>query len=225
MEISLYNQQGETIKSIEIPDKIFDQKLNNELIYQVYTSSLSNARQPLAFVKNRGEVRGGGKKPWAQKGTGRARHGSIRSPIWKGGGFTFGPRQKEVNFKKKINKRQRQLAISQVLSQKLRDGELFVVDTISLEAPKTKEIAKIIKNLLPKLTNLDTKVSSKSKQFPLCLLIVSPKEALLKRSARNLSKIKVSTLDNLNILDLLNFRYVIFLSDTLPILETLLIVK
>lgn len=225
METSLYNQEGEKIELIEIPDKIFGQKLNEELIYQVYTSNLSNARQPLAFVKNRGEVRGGGKKPWAQKGTGRARHGSIRSPIWKGGGFTFGPRQKEVNFKKKINKKQRQLAISQVLSQKLKDGELFVVDKIILEAPKTKELARIINNLLPKLTNINFKTQSKSEQLSSCLFIVGQQASVLKRAARNLSKIKISTLDNLSILDLLNFKYVIFLSDTLPILEKLLTVK
>jgi len=111
MKAPIYNFKGETLKKIEISEDIFDKKVNNNLIHQVYTSLLSNRRKLLAFSKDRSEVRGGGKKPWRQKGTGRARHGSIRSPLWKGGGVTFGPRTKERDLKKKINKKIKKDAI------------------------------------------------------------------------------------------------------------------
>ena len=124
MKSPIYNLKGEDLKEIEISDDIFGKKINNNLIHQVYTSLLSNKRKPLAFTKDRSEVRGGGKKPWRQKGTGRARHGSIRSPLWKGGGVTFGPRAKERDLKKKINKKIKKDAIKMVLSKNLERERL-----------------------------------------------------------------------------------------------------
>jgi large subunit ribosomal protein L4 len=146
MEINLYNQKAESIGKVELPNNIFDAKDNADLVYQVVTSQIANKRQVVAHAKGRSEVRGGGKKPWKQKGTGRARHGSIRSPIWKGGGVAHGP-NKEKNYKKKINKKMAKKALYITLASKVRGNELAVVDAINLENWKTKDMAKIIKNL------------------------------------------------------------------------------
>src|SRR3990167_6007205 len=146
MELPLYNQNAENIGTVELADNVFGLPMNQDLLYQVVTSQMSNKRQVLAHAKGRGEVRGGGKKPWKQKGTGRARHASIRSPIWKGGGVTGGP-TKERNFKKKINKKMSRRALFMALSSKAKDNQLLVLDEIRLENPKTKEMAVVMKNL------------------------------------------------------------------------------
>ncbi|MCD6442172.1 50S ribosomal protein L4, partial [bacterium] len=118
--ISVYNQKGESIKRQKLNDKIFDCKSQKEIIHQVVVLSLANKRHPFAHTLKKGDVRGGGKKPWQQKGTGRARVGSIRSPIWRGGGITFGP-NKERNYSKKINKKMRKKALYMCLSDKVKD--------------------------------------------------------------------------------------------------------
>src|SRR3989338_11110629 len=144
MEYPLYNQKAENIGKVDLPDKIFNLAMNNDLVHQVVTSQASNKRQVIAHAKGRGEVRGGGKKPWKQKGTGRARHASIRSPIWRSGGVTGGP-TKERNFKKDINKKMMQKALKVALSSKARDGQLFILDALTIEKPKTKEMAVVMK--------------------------------------------------------------------------------
>src|SRR3989344_3586409 len=145
MELPLYNQNAEQVGAVNLADDVFGLPMNKDLLYQVTTSQMSNQRQGIAHAKGRGEVRGGGKKPWRQKGTGRARHASIRSPIWRGGGVTGGP-TKERNFKKSINKKMLQKALKVALSSKLREGELFVIDSFNINQPKTKEVAGIMKN-------------------------------------------------------------------------------
>ena len=136
MKTDLYNQAGEIINQVELPDQVFGLKINSDLLYQAVMAQLGNSRQVLAHTKGRSEVRGGGKKPWRQKGTGRARHGSIRSPIWKGGGVTFGP-TKERNFSKTINKKMKRKALFMALSSKVTDQQLMVFDHLSIEKPKT----------------------------------------------------------------------------------------
>src|SRR5258706_11147552 len=138
MEFPLYNQEAQQVGTIELADGIFGLPLNQDLLYQVVTSQVSNQRQVLAHAKGRSEVRGGGKKPWQQKGTGRARHGSIRSPIWRGGGVTHGP-SNERDFSKKINKKMARKALLTVLSAKARDNEIILMDEIAFSQPKTKE--------------------------------------------------------------------------------------
>ena len=127
MKVKLYNQNKEEAGQVELPKEIFELKINSDLVHQVVLSQQSNRRQNTASTKGRGEVRGGGKKPWRQKGTGRARHGSIRSPLWRGGGVTFGPTT-EKNYKKIIPKKIKRKAVLQVLSAKARENLVLVLD-------------------------------------------------------------------------------------------------
>ena len=149
METQIYNQKGEAVKKIKLPEEVFGLDWNDDLVHQVVVSMASNRRDAIAHTKNRGDVSGGGKKPWRQKGTGRARHGSIRSPIWRGGGITFGPLN-ERNWSKKINKKMKVKALFTVLSQKLKDSEILFVDNFNFEAPKTK----MAKGILEKLSEI-----------------------------------------------------------------------
>ena len=146
MLISLYNQKGETIGKVKLNPEVFGVKVKSSVVHQVVEAMLANAREAWAHTKTKGEVRGGGRKPWKQKGTGRARHGSIRSPLWVGGGVTFGPRN-ERNYKKKINKKMKTKDLFMCLSDKVASSQLIVLEDVSLEAPKTKYFAEIIKNL------------------------------------------------------------------------------
>ncbi len=208
MKASVYNQKGEGLKKIELSEDVFGKKINKNLVYQVYTSLLSNRRKSLAFSKDRSEVRGGGKKPWRQKGTGRARHGSNRSPIWSGGGVTFGPRSKERNFTKKINKKIRQEAFKMVLSEKFRDGEVKIIESINSKGLKTNQMDKFFKKLL--------KIE---KKFPKVLFLINSKNKELQKNIRNLSYIRVMNLENIDLIEILNNKYLILPEDILPILE------
>ena len=136
MKTDIYSKEGKKTGSVELPENIFGVAWNNSLMYQVVTVMQANARTPVAHTKDRGDVRGGGKKPWQQKGTGRARHGSIRSPIWKGGGVTHGPRNEKV-YARELPKKMRAKALFMALSRKLKDGELIFVDSLGLTTPKT----------------------------------------------------------------------------------------
>ncbi len=207
MEVNLYNQKAENVGKVDLPDQIFNLEMNKDLVHQVVTSQRSNKRQVIAHAKGRGEVRGGGKKPWRQKGTGRARHGSIRSPIWKGGGVTFGP-TKERNFKKKINKKMARKALFMVLSSKVKDKQLFVLDRINLENPKTKEMALIMKNLS---TLMDKK--------PKALLVLPVMEDKVKRSAKNLQDLSAVEARNLNPLEVLSHKYLVLSKDAVEVLN------
>ena len=208
MKAQIHNFKGEVLKEIEISEDIFGKKINNNLLHQVYTSLLSNQRKPLAFTKDRSEVRGGGKKPWRQKGTGRARHGSIRSPLWKGGGVTFGPRTKERDLKKKINKKIKKDAIKMVLSQKFRDGEVKIIENINLKEYKTSQMDKFFKSLL--------KIE---KKFPKVLFLIDSKNDILKKSTKNLSYVKIMNSENIDLIEILSNKYLVISEDILPILE------
>lgn len=209
MEYPLYNQKAEIIGKIELPDSVFDVKSNNDLLHQVVSAQTANKRQVLAHTKTRSEVRGGGKKPWRQKGTGRARHGSIRSPIWKGGGITFGP-TKDRNFKKKIGKKMSRKALLLALSEKARSGGIIVVDSISLNAPKTKEMAGILKFFENKLGRVKS------------VLIISPStDKNLYRTAKNIQKVGVVEARNLNPLEVLSYKNLMVLKDAIGVIGNL----
>src|SRR5882762_5337622 len=142
MEAKFYNQKGAEAGTIELPSKVFAAKWRADLVHQVVEGMRSNKRAGTADTKGRGEVRGGGKKPWKQKGTGRSRHGSIRSPIWKGGGVAHGPLA-EKNYTRKVNKKMKAKALFTILSQKMREGELVFIDSLSLADKKTKAAQKV----------------------------------------------------------------------------------
>lgn len=190
MKVKIYNQSGETVGEEELDPAIFGVKAKDALIHQVVVALQNNARQVLAHTKGRGEVRGGGKKPWQQKGTGRARAGSSRSPIWKGGGVTFGP-TKDRNFKQKINKKMKHGVLLMCLSDKAANDQLVVLDKLELAEIKTKKLNEILKKL-----PLANKI----------LLVTAGPDEKLARAGRNLPHLELTRADNLNILDILRAK-------------------
>ncbi len=191
MKTQIYNLKGEAVGDIELSDKIFAREWNADLVHQALVSQQANRRLPWAHSKNRAEVSGGGKKPWKQKHTGRARHGSIRSPIWRGGGVTHGP-VVERDYSKKINKKMLRVAIHSVLSKKLADGQLKILDSMEVAAPKTKLMFNAVKNFLP------------------ALLVAATKNVkLVNRVSRNIPKAKSLNGPSLNVEDLLKFKNVL----------------
>ena len=204
MKYPVYNQKGEEVKNTLLPKEIFDVKENPDLIYQVVVSQMANRRRISAHTKDRSEVRGGGRKPWQQKGTGRARAGSIRSPIWKGEGVTFGPR-KEKKFKKIIPKKIKRKALFMVLAAKAKENLLIISDKLKIEKPKTKEIFKILKKFPCQGKN--------------CLVALPSIDKNLILAARNLPKIKIIEARNLNCLDLLSFKYLLMPKETIKIIK------
>ena len=232
MQIKLFNQSGEMIGEFDLPDRIFGVAMNANLVQQVLEAQLANSRQVLAHTKGRGEVRGGGRKPWRQKGTGRARHGSIRSPIWKGGGATFGP-TKERNFEKKINKKMKRTALFMALSSKLKDKELMVLEDLRFEAPKTKLAVNMFKLLLAKLDpersredsqrastsyGVDQYGESKKKRDSI-LLVMPGQDKSIARATGNLPFVETLSADSLNVKDVLAKKYMILLKDAMPVIE------
>jgi len=205
MKIDVYNQAGEVTGNVTLPKEIFEVKFSADLVHQIAVSLSANKRQISAHTKNRGEVRGGGKKPWRQKGTGRSRHGSIRSPLWKGGGVTHGPRNDRI-FEREIPKKMRRKALFMVLSQKAKDKQLIVLDKIELEKGKTKEMAQSLKKLpcnnqatLVAIPNYDKKIFM---------------------ATRNIKKTSIEDARNLNVLELLNYKYLLLTKESIKTIES-----
>ncbi len=214
METKLFNQTGEEIGRIELPDKIFGVKINLDLVHQAILTHIANSRKTLAHAKGRGEVRGGGKKPWRQKGTGRARHGSIRSPIWKGGGVTHGPLKEKV-YSKKINKKAKRKALFMALSSKLNDHQLIVLDNIFLDSAKTKKMNEVLNKVSNNLSGY-----KKSKKSQDTMLLIQPDANKdLVRAINNLSFAKLVKADSLSIRDVLEKKYLVLLREAIPVIE------
>jgi len=204
MKAVIYNQNGKKLEeSISLPKEIFDVKMNADLVHQVAVSQMANKRRIIAKTKNRSEVSGGGRKPWRQKGTGRARHGSIRSPIWRHGGVTFGP-QTEVVFKKVISKKMRRKALFMILTSKAEKEHLIVLDSLKIESPKTKLMVDILDKLPAKGSRL---------------VILPKKDETVIKATRNISKTKSELAQNLNVLDLLSFNYLILPKDSIKVIK------
>jgi len=205
MEAIIYNKEGKKSGSITLPENIFGVAWNDSLMHQVVTSMQDNARTPVAHTKNRGDVSGGGKKPWRQKGTGRARHGSIRSPIWKGGGVTHGPRNEKV-FARAIPKKMRSKALFMALSKKFADGEVLFVESFGLETPKTASAKKSL-DMLAKLDGF-ARLSTKRKNAAL-VAFADPTTSSVK-SFRNIGSIMSTPVRDLNPVTVLKHTYIVF---------------
>jgi len=209
MKVKVYNQKGEEVGETELPKEIFEREINPDLIHQVAVCMMANQRLPWAHTKDRSEVRGGGRKPWPQKGTGRARHGSIRSPIWVGGGVAHGPR-KEKNYKKRIPKKMKRLALLSCLSGKAKDKEIVVLDKIEIDQPKTKKMVEVLNNLREK-----AKVLGKGS----VLIAIPRKDDNIIKSAQNIPKVETKEARNLNVLDLLNYKYLILPKRSIEVIK------
>jgi large subunit ribosomal protein L4 len=215
MQATTYNREGKEIGKVTLPESVFDQAWNADLVHEVVLAMQSNARAGTAHTKVRGEVRGGGKKPWRQKGTGRARAGSRRSPIWRGGGVTFGPRN-EKDYSKKINHNVRTKALVVVLSQKLRDNEIIFLDRLIFAAPKTKEAKVIIMNL----AGITGKETLATKRKNAALVVLPGRDVSTEKSFRNFGSMLVTQAKDLNPVDLLSYKYII-VSDAEAVVELL----
>ena len=195
IKVDVYNQQGKIVDTKKLDSDIFEKEINNDLVHQVVVSLLSNIRHPFAHTKTRSDKRGGGRKPWRQKGTGRARAGTIRSPLWRGGGVTFGP-TKERNYQKKINKKLRKKVFLMCLTDKAKEKNIYVLDKIDLQEIKTKDFF----NILSKL---------KIEQNKKILFSLDDKNIKTIKSARNIKNIKTIKITSLNRLYILKSDYLL----------------
>jgi large subunit ribosomal protein L4 len=203
MEAKVYSQTGKEIDQVKLPANIFGLPWNADLVHQVVISMEGNARTPVAHAKNRGEVSGTGKKPWKQKGTGRARHGSTRSPIWVGGGVTHGPR-KERDYSRKINKKMKTKALFTVLSKKFKDGEVIFIDELSFREPKTKEAKKVLSSI-SKIKEYGSVSRKKNAAF----IALPSKSTEVLRSFNNFGNLEIGQMKDLNVLDILRYKNLI----------------
>lgn len=201
--MKLIDQNGKDAGQVALNDDVFAIKPNDSVVFEAIIRQRAGKRQGTHAVKNRSAVRGGGKKPWRQKGTGRARQGSIRSPQWRGGGIVFGPTPR--SYALDMNRKARRLAMKSVLSQKVADKELTLVDKLSLAAPKTKEFAAVLDNL---------KINGK-------VLVVSD-DKNVQLSARNLANVKVVPVNGLNIVDAVNYDQLVLTQDAVKRIEEVL---
>jgi len=219
IKVKTYNTEASPVDDIELNSKIFNVKISEPLVHQAMVAEMANHRQVLAHTKDRSEVRGGGKKPWKQKGTGRARAGSSRSPIWIGGGVAFGP-LKERCFKKKINKKMKEKAIFMVMSDRFNEKHLMVVDKLEMSEYKCQKFNEIINNFETKVLFADeAKKSSGQKKKRSILIINSANNLQTKLSARNLSGVKLINSNNINVVDLLKYKYLIITVDGIKKIE------
>lgn len=201
-KVNVYNMQGEVVEEIELSEEIFGVAINQHVVWEVVRNQLANKRQGTQSAKTRAEVRGGGRKPWRQKGTGRARQGSTRSPQWKGGGVVFAPKPRDYSYS--VPKKVRRLALKSVLTSKVLENEIIVVDEIKLDAPKTKDMV----NLLNKL-NADKKA----------LIVMGEKDVNVIRSANNIPNVATALVNTINVYDILKYNSFIITKDAVKKVE------
>ena len=210
METPIYTQAGKVAGKYTLPEGVFGLPWNADLVHEIVRLMNSNSRTNIAHTKTRGEVSGTGKKPWQQKGTGRARHGSRRSPIWVGGGVAHGPRN-DKNFSRKINRKTKTKALFTILSKKFKDGEILFVDTFSFTAPKTKE-AKAVVISLSGIKGYE-KLATKPKNV--ALIALDKKTDAVTKSFQNFGNFSVEEARNINPLSVLNHKYLIMIKDSI----------
>jgi len=191
-KVALYNIQGDIVGEVELSDDVFGVEVRPDIMHRAVVSYLANQRLGTASTLKRGEVSGGGRKPWRQKGTGRARHGSIRSPLWRKGGIVFGPKPRSFNIN--MPKKMKRFALKSALSAKTQGNELILLDNLTMEVPKTKQMVTILNNL---------KANKKS------LIVLADKDENVVKSARNIPGVKTTYVNTLNVYDILNHDYLI----------------
>lgn len=201
-KVALYDINGSQVGDIELKDEIFGVEVNNHVMYEAVKNYLANQRQGTQSAKTRAEVRGGGKKPWRQKGTGRARQGSIRSPQWKGGGVIFAPKPRDYSYS--IPKKVKRLALKSALTSKVVDNEIIVLDSFNLEQAKTKEMVKVLSNL---------KANKKS------LIVIPERDENVIRAASNIPGVKTAYVNTINVYDILNCDSFIITKDAVNKVE------
>ena len=200
--IDVYNIEGKKVKTIDLKEEIFGIEPNEAIVHSVLVNYLANQRQGTQSTKTRAEVRGGGRKPWRQKGTGRARQGSIRAPQWIKGGIALGPKPR--SYKYKVNKKERQLAIKSLLSSKVLENDLVVVDKFDFKEIKTKQMVNAMKNL---------KVEEKA------FIVLPASNENVQKSARNIENVKTGSVNTINVYDLLKYKKLVLTVDTIKKLE------
>ena len=187
-KVNVFNMSGEQVEQIELSEAVFGAEINQHVVYEVVKNQLANKRQGTQSTKTRAEVRGGGRKPWRQKGTGRARAGSLNSPIFTGGGIVFAPKPRDYSYK--VPKKVRRLALKSVLTSKVQNGEFIVVDKIDFETPKTKEMAKFLAN-----------IQAEKK----ALIVMDEKNENVIRSAKNIPNLHTALVNTINVYDILKY--------------------
>ena len=222
LEANVYSQEGKEVSHITLSETVFGAQWNADLVHEVVVSMQGNARGNNAHTKDRSEVRGGGKKPWQQKGTGRARHGSSRSPIWAGGGVSHGPRN-DRDYSRKINKNARAKALASVLSQKLAHDEIIFVDALNFALPKTADARKF----LTTMAKLEGKKEMGVKVTNAALIILSDRDEHAELSFRNFGNVRVVNVKDVNPVELLTYKYVVVAKpeESLKTLETRVVTK
>ncbi len=205
MQVPVYNAHGEQIQEAELRDDIFAAPINQALMHQALVRQLANARLGTHKTKTRGEVRGGGRKPWRQKGTGRARQGSIRSPHWRGGGTVFGPQPR--SYRQKMPRKMRRQALRSALSVKAAGSQVILLDALEMDEPKTKEVIGILRNL-----GVDSSA----------LIVLPRRDEVILRSVRNLPRVRTLVAQYLNVRDLLKFDYILMPLASLDVIEGIL---
>ena len=199
--VSVLNMEGKEVEKLELNDYIFGVEINEHLVHLAVVSQLANNRQGTQKAKTRSEVRGGGRKPWRQKGTGHARQGSIRAPQWKGGGVVFAPTPRDYSVK--MNKKEKQLAMKSVLTSKVNESKFIVLDELKLAEIKTKQIKAVLDNL---------KVEK-------ALIVTKEKDDVVVKSANNLPKVATTALNNINVYDILKYDTVVVTSEAVAAIE------
>lgn len=201
-KVNVYNVLGEQVGEIELSDDVFGVEINHDALHHVVKNHLANRRQGTHSAKTRAEVRGGGRKPWRQKGTGRARQGSIRAPQWTGGGVVFPPKPRDYSYR--VPKKVRRLAMKSALTSKVVDNKIIVLDELSLNEPKTKEMVKILENI---------KASKKA------LIVMKDKDENVIKSARNIPNVQTTLVNSLNVYDILRYDSFIITQDAVKKVE------
>ena len=204
MKTDVYDTKAKKVGTVELPERLFGRRWNADLVHQAIRIQTANRRRNIAHAKDRSEVRGGGRKPWRQKGTGRARHGSIRSPIWRGGGATHAP-LKERNLGLRISRKMRQGAIFSAFSERMKNGEVKVIDSLAIDEPKTKKLSEILDNFTETKQNL--------------LIITAPKNKNIYIASRNLKQVKSLDSRSLNTYDILRYKNILIEKDAVPEIE------